>query len=162
MGFEVQEEKREGPMTCLPILGIEVDLVAWELRVSKKKLQALSAELQTWANRSATTKREIASLHGQLSFVAQVAKPGWIFLQCMVEEMQKATGMDESISLSADFLSEVRWWRDLLPEWNGVSLIPDQQWTSNADFNLWTDASGMGFGAYWDGDYLMGKFSDWT
>ncbi len=67
---------------------------------------------------------------------------------------------DESISLSADFLSEVRWWRSLLPEWNGVSLIPDQQWTANADFNLWMNASGMGFGAYWDGKYLMGELSD--
>ncbi len=55
--------------------------------------------------------------------------------------------MDKSISLSADFLSEVHWWRNLLPRWDGVSLISDQQWTANADFNLWTDASGMGFAA---------------
>ncbi len=74
----------------------------------------------------------------------------------MVEEMQRVTLMKASPSLSADFLSEVRWWHDLLPEWDGVSLIPDQQWTANADFNLWTDASGMGFRAYWDGEYLMG------
>ncbi len=75
----------------------------------------------------------------------------------MVEEMQKVTNMDENISLSADFLSEVCWWCNPLPEWNGVSLIPDQQWTANADFNLWMDASGMGFGAYWDGKYLDGR-----
>ncbi len=80
----------------------------------------------------------------------------------MVEEMQKVTSMDESISLSAGFLSEVCWWHDLLPKWNGVSVIPDQQWTANADFNLWTVASGMGFGTYWDGKYLMGEFSDWA
>ncbi len=49
-GPEIQEEKGEGPSTCLPVLGIEVDTVAWELRVSEKKLQALSMELQTWAS----------------------------------------------------------------------------------------------------------------
>ncbi len=40
-GFEVHEEKQEGPAMCLDVLGIEVDAVAWELRVSQKKLQAL-------------------------------------------------------------------------------------------------------------------------
>ncbi len=53
----------------------------------------------------------------------------------MVEEMQKVQGMDGHISLSAEFLAEVRWWCNLLPQWNGVSLIPDQQWTANVDFN---------------------------
>ncbi len=73
--------------------------MAWELRVSEKKLQALSTELQAWAKRSVTSKREIASLHGQLSFVTQVAKPGQIILS-PVEEMQKVTDVDEGISLS--------------------------------------------------------------
>ncbi len=45
MGFEIQEEKGEGPSTCLSILGIEVDMVAWELRISANKLQALIMEL---------------------------------------------------------------------------------------------------------------------
>ncbi len=80
----------------------------------------------------------------------------------MVEEMQKVIEMDEGISLPADFLSEVHWWHDLLSKWNGISLIPDQQWTANADFTLWTDASGTGFRAYWDGAYLVGEFSDWA
>ncbi len=80
-GFKVQEEKSKGPTTCLSVLGIGVDTVAWELRVIKKKLQALSVELQTWSRRSAASKCKIALLHGQLSFMAQVAKPRRIFLQ---------------------------------------------------------------------------------
>ncbi len=80
-------------------------------------------------------------IHGQLSFVAQVAKPGRIFLHHMVEEMQTVQDMDDHVSLSAEFLAELHWWCNLLPEWNGVSLIPDQEWTAKADFSLWTDAS---------------------
>ncbi len=70
--------------------------------------------------------------------------------------------MDDRISLSAEFLAKVCWWCNLLPEWNGVSLIPEQQWTANVDFNLWTDASGAGFGAYWNGEYLLGEFMEWA
>ncbi len=80
----------------------------------------------------------------------------------MVEEMQKVHDMDEQICLLAGFLAEVRWWHHLLPEWNGISVIYNQCWTANADFKLWTDASGGGFGTYWDGDYLLAEFSDWA
>ncbi len=79
-----------------------------------------------------------------------------------MDEMQKVYDMEDQITLSSNFLAEVRWWFGLLAEWNGVSLIYEDQWTTNADFNLWTDASGTGFGAYWDSAYLLGEFSDWA
>ncbi len=80
----------------------------------------------------------------------------------MVEQMQEVQHMDEQISLLAEFAAEVQQWHNLLPVWNGVSLIPEEQWTANANFNLWTDASVAGFGAFWDGDYLLGEFTEWT
>ncbi len=45
-----------------------------------------------------------------------------------------------------------------------MSLTYEDQWTANANFNfnLWTDASGTGFEAYWDSAYLLGEFSDWA
>ncbi len=121
---------------------------------------ALRTDLELWAQKSVASKQDIASIHGRLSFVVQVAKPGTIFLHWMVEEMQTVQGMDDRIFLSAKFLVEVHWWWDLLPEWSGVSLILDQQWTANADFDLWTDALGAGFGAYWNGAYLLGEFAE--
>ncbi len=98
----------------MDILSIEVDTVAWELRVSQKKLQSLRRDLELWAQKSAASKQDITSIHGRLSFMAQVAKPGRIFLHCMVEEMQVVQEMDDRVSLSAEFLAEVHWWRDLL------------------------------------------------
>ncbi len=97
-----------------------------------------------------------------MSFVAQVAKPGWVFLRRIVDEMQKVHDMDDQITFSSDFLAEVHWRSSLLVEWNGVSLIYEHQWTANANFNLWTDASGTGFGTYWDSACLLGEFSDWV
>ncbi len=76
--------------------------------------------------------------------------------------MNKVSDMEACIPLSADFMAEVHWWHDLLPKWNGISLIYDQHWTANADFKLWTDASGAGFGAYWDGAHLSDEFSSWA
>ncbi len=37
-GFESQEGKSEGPSTWLAVLGVEVDTIAWEMRIGKEKL----------------------------------------------------------------------------------------------------------------------------
>ncbi len=132
------------------------------MQIGKDKLRALSTDLQLWSGHQVASKHEITSLHGRLSFVAQVAKPGRVFLHRIMDEMQKVHDMDDQITLSSDFLAEVRWWSRLLAEWNGVSLIYEDQWIAKANFNLWTNASGIGFGAYWDSAYLLGEFSDWV
>ncbi len=107
-GFESREEKRVGPCTCLEVLGVEVDSVACEMWIGKDKLQALSTDLQLWSRRQVASKREIASLHGCLSFVAQVAKPGQVFLHRIVDKMQKVHDIDDRITLSSDFLAKVQ------------------------------------------------------
>ncbi len=37
-GFESWEERREGPCTCLAVLGVEIDTIAWEMQIGKEKL----------------------------------------------------------------------------------------------------------------------------
>ncbi len=62
------------------MLAIKVDTIAWELTVSEKKPRVLRTDLEHWAQESTALKQDIASIHGRLSFVAHVAKPGRIFL----------------------------------------------------------------------------------
>ncbi len=70
--------------------------------------------------------------------------------------------MESQVQLSEEFFSELDWWIQLLPEWNGVSVIPEFQLMSNVDFDLFTDASVTGFGACWQGAWLAGRFTDWA
>ncbi len=65
---------------CLQALGIEADSVAWELHIDPKRLQTIMKDLLEWRQRSRAPVKGIASLHGQLSFVVHVVKPGHIFL----------------------------------------------------------------------------------
>ncbi len=65
--------------------------------------------------------------------------------------MQQGQTMELQVQLSEEFFSELDWWIQLLLEWNGVSVIPEFQWVSNADFDLFTDASGTGFSTCWQG-----------
>ncbi len=65
--------------------------------------------------------------------------------------MECVSNPDDYIELSAECHTELDWWRQFLPEWNGICVIPEFQWTSNAHFDLFTDASGSGFGGFWQG-----------
>ncbi len=130
--------------------------------MARRNYEPQAPTFSFWSRHQIASKREIAFLHVHLSLVAQVAKPGWVFLCQIVDEVQKVRNMDDQITLSSDFLAEVPWSCSLVSEWNGVSLIYEDQWTANANFNLWTDASGIGFGAYWESAYLLGEFSDWA
>ncbi len=69
---------------------------------------------------------------------------------------------DDLIKLSDEFHSELDWWRRLLPEWNGICVILEFQWISNADFDFFTDASGSGFGGFWQGAWFSGRFTGWA
>ncbi len=75
-GFRGKQEKREGPTTCLSALSIEVDTIDWELRIGAQCLAMVMERLLTWKDRSRASKRDIASLHGHLSFIAHVVKLG--------------------------------------------------------------------------------------
>ncbi len=129
-------EKREGPTTCLSTLSIEVNTIDWEMQIRAQHLAMVMEKLLTWRDHSKASKQEIASLHGHLSFITCVVKPGQIFLHRVVEEMECVSSPDDLIELSAEFHTELDWWRQFLPEWNGICVIPKFQWTSNADFDF--------------------------
>ncbi len=76
--------------------------------------------------------------------------------------MQHLDRMEDQVQLSTEFQVGLDWYRHLLPDRNGISVIPEFQWTSNVDFELFTDASGSGFGAFWQGAWFTGEFTDWA
>ena len=84
-GLPVEEEKCEGPATCLTFLGIEIDTVALELRLPSDKLYKLRRQLKDWRGRKVCTKRELLSLIGVLSHACKVVRAGRTFLRRLID-----------------------------------------------------------------------------
>ena len=56
------------------------------------------------------------------------------------------------IRITVDAREDLAWWEHFLPEWNGMAMFLDPDWTSANTLNLFTDASGTsGNGAYFNG-----------
>ena len=83
-GTPLEREKIEGPATCLPILGIELDTMLMQIRLPDVKLQNLRKLTGEWKGRKAGKKRELMSLIGSLNHACKAIHQGRSFLRRLI------------------------------------------------------------------------------
>ena len=146
LDIPLAEDKKEGPSETITFLGIEIDTSNRCCRLPDKKLEDLLNILKDWGNRSTTSKRELLSLIGSLSFAAKVVKPGRTFMRRLIDLSSSVVELSDMIDLSEPALEDIKWWSSFAPGWNGVAFFQDPVVTSE-HLNFFTDASGFGLGA---------------
>ena len=151
LGVPMKVQKREGPTTCLIFLGVEIDTIAGELRLPQEKLQRLQDLLREWGDRRTCTRKELESLIGLLNHACKVVRSGRSFLRRMIDLLYAVHRPPNSlipIRLNVGFRSDLAWWQEFLPHWNGISFLPPPSHLPQVE--LATDASGSwGAGAWW-------------
>eukprot|EP00731_Ephydatia_muelleri_P028758 Em0020g402a len=81
LGIPVGLDKLEGPATTIMFLGITIDTTLQQLRLPPDKLQEMTLLIKSWLGKHKTTKRDLLSLIGKLSFAAKVVSSGCLFLR---------------------------------------------------------------------------------
>ena len=56
-------------------------------------------------------------------------------------------------------MRDVEWWRSFMSQWNGISIIPDTNWSPAHALQIYTDACVQGYGAICGTHWFAGK---WT
>ena len=132
-------------MTCLTFLGIEIDSVAWQIRLPKKELEGLLSTVQVWMRgsnqpipRYSSTKRELLSLVGLLSHVASVVHPGRAFLWSLIDAASSVKELEYRVHLNFAARADIAWWYTFIRIWNVVSILQ----LSMVSLPLISDASG--------------------
>ena len=155
LGIPVATEKVEGPLTVLTFLGLELDSITQEIRLTQGRLAEILTELEKWQNRKKATKRELLSLIGKLAFAARAVPAGRLFLRRLIQLSTKVGRLHHHIRLNQDAKLDITWWQSFLPSWNGKAFFLEQNTTSASDLSLYTDASGThGCGAYYHGAWF--------
>ena len=148
LGVPAEPDKCEGPATTLPILGIEVDSIAMQLRLPAQKLERLNQSIREWRGRKSCKKRELLSLLGSLQHAAKVVKPGRAFVRRMIELSTVRKHMDAHIRTNQEFRADLEWWYQMVATWNGVSILAPLR-AESPDGLITSDASGTwGCGAF--------------
>lgn len=105
------------------------------------------------------TKRQLFSLIGKLHFTSKVMPAGRIFLRRLIDLSTYADAPHHHLYLNSVAKANIRWWRELVPSWNGTAPILELNWTLSNSINLYTDASAKhGFGAFYNGAWLRGPW----
>jgi hypothetical protein len=158
-------KKREGPITCLTFLGIELDTIAMEARLGAPRLAELQQLLRVWGDaKHECTLKELQSLTGKLNFACGVVRRGRAYLRRLID-MQRAfkatagTTMSTRHRLSHAARGDVRWWRDFIDDWNGRALLYELEWVTSERIELFTDACLEGYGAAYGNRWFRGE---WT
>lgn len=171
LGVPISAEKVEGPARILSFLGITIDLDANQIRLDETKLSATKALIKQWLNRTTCTLKELDSLAGSLYWTTKVVRGGRTFLRRIVDEKCKriiiANRKRGPQPISEETREDLRWWDRFLTKFNGVTAIPDSEWTPGSPspdnnpkaWTLATDACADGFGARWNNHYISGQ---WT
>ena len=115
--------------------------------------------MQHIRGRRTCTKRELLSLIGKLAFACKVVPPGRLFLRRPIDLLTTVTHLHHHVTLNKAARADLAWWTHFLPTWPGSSLFLRSQWTLAPDMQLFTDASNLGYGAYWAGRWFNQTWS---
>ena len=159
IGFGVQPTKVIGPTQELEYLGITVDSTKMEFKMSQERIYEIISLLRQWIKRKTCSKRQLLSLLGKLIFVSRVVRAGRTFVGRIIELSKSMKHIHHHTRLSVECRKDLAWWLKFLPIWNGVSIFYEEHWENNIDLHLWTDASNIGFGAYFQGAWVAQKYS---
>ena len=153
LGVPLAPEKREGPGTTITFLGIVIDTVRQELRLPQDKLERLVTTVTQWGSKKACTRRELESLIGTIQHACKVIPAGRPFLRRAITLLWGVKCQHHHIRLNKEIRSDLQWWKQFAPHWNGASLIVHN---NSKEFHVTSDASGSwGCGAWHDKSWFQ-------
>ena len=152
LNFALNMKKLDGPTTCIEFLGIIIDSIRLEIRITENRLQEIHNLLLLWSDKTICTLRELLSLIGKLSFVSQVVKHSRTFIRGLINASKRLRRLHHRLRLTNIIRLDIAWWLHFLPQWNGISLIKEHD--NKKIIHLWTDASDKSLGAYITPMYL--------
>ena len=162
LGIPIATDKTLGPSQVLPFLGVELDTVLFEARLPADKLREIKDLLQQLLGANHTTYGFLETFLGKLSFASRVVVPGRTFTRRLwdLKRRYHKAKAHYRVKISAECRHDLLWWQVLLDQWNGRSFFLNAGNTSATDLGIYTDASGLGWGAYF-GQQHRWTYGEW-
>jgi hypothetical protein len=159
-GFIINQKK-----TCLvprqerEFLGFMVNTKTMTLSVPTEKAKKIKREARVILAHKTWPMQKLSSTIGLMSSVCRAMKMGTLMIRALQADLRKALYPDnvwsqKPVKLSPEAMSELAWWSKDWQRFNGRPLK-----AQTCTKELWTDASGTGWGAVCQKEVYQGK---WT
>ena len=156
LGLSENFSKACAPATVQVVLGIEVDTVAGTVAVPECKMNEIIPLVRNWQRKHKTNKVDLQSLIGKLQFITKCVLQSRVFLNRLLDAL-RSMKYQKSITLSASFKKDLRWWSMFIRDYNGVSFIPAMGW-DEPDVTFATDSCLEGCGGICFKEYFHVAF----
>jgi hypothetical protein len=157
VGFLPSLHKSASPSQCIQLLGVEIDSVTMQMRLSAARVQQLQELVASFSTRKRCLKRELDSLLGKLTWASDVVFGGSLALNPVRRCGRSCRKPHHRVYLVREAQVALRWWQSALELFNGHRRILGQQPVSG--LLLSTDACGAwdcqeaGVGVFVDGGF---------
>ena len=158
LGVPVAKHKTVGPCTLLSFLGLDIDTLNGLVKIPEDKLLGLRALLVTTLKMKKITLKGLQSLAGALSFVSRAIPSARAFNRRFFDAMSAARKPHHFIRVSEGMREDIRLWLYFLDNFNGCTLFPDRNWSSNVALHLYTDSAGnpeLGCGGFFQNSWFF-------
>ena len=156
LGFTESVAKACAPATRMVFLGIMFDTVKMVMEVTLERVQDTLEEVARWVTKENTSQKELQVLLGKLHFVCKCVRQGRVFVSRLLNLLRE-TSECGVVSVGEEARADIRWFEIFLPEYNGVTLIPEARW-SEPDTVFATDACLAGCGGVCGNEYFWSEF----
>ena len=154
LGLSTSPEKDSPPATSMVFLGVLVDIqLKWPFPSLLTTLHSRFASLLSVTH---VSQHGLQSLLSVISLVTSCARLARVFMSSLLYTL-RSYRLSKYCPLSSVNYSDIRWWCQFLPYYNGVSIIKTSLWHDDRLF-LSTDACTTGAGGYLIGKYLHTPF----
>ena len=145
-GAEEAHSKSVPPTCTMLFLGVLFDTESLTLSIDEDRLVEILSLLEDWMSKTHMTRKEVETVAGKLGFVASVVRPGRLFVSRVLEFLRGLPKVGR-LPLPESFLKDLLWWKTFLPRYNGISMMPWEDW-SGPDEVFSSDACLLACGAW--------------
>ena len=131
-----------------------------KIRLPLDKLDKLRDKINYARNRQKLTLQELQSLIGLVVFTCAVVPLGRTFLRRLIDLTKGLKKPHHKRRLSKEARADLAAWSLFLEHFIGTSLFLDDTWQTSATLQLYTDASGIGFGGTFGTKWFSEKWTD--
>ena len=126
------------------------------IKIPKDKIDELCEKILFVLNSKKVTLKHLQSLAGSLAFCPLALPVGRTFSRRIYASLCKASKQHHFIRVTNSMKSDLLVWKEFLHNFNGLSYIPEKNWSTNYDLQLFTDSAGVetkGCGAFYAGKW---------
>ena len=161
LGLGLSFKKFQPPAQTMKILGFVFDLPTQSVRIPDKKIRKALNHLSLVLDSQTTTRKQVERLLGLLQWISAVAFPLRAMLRQSYADLALFPPADHApVILHRDTREQLEWWRRTLPELNWRPFDHILGFEHDSITNVTSDASGEGFGIWWDDVYVQYRWRD--